>query len=188
MSTALRFTISDLESLPKLEGARYEIIDGELYVSTQPHLGHQWAAGRIYAALLGWSDQTGAGVVCFAPGLIFTPVDAVAPDLAWVSQARLAAVVGSDGKLHAAPDLVVEVLSPGSANRRRDLEDKLQLYAAYGVPEYWIVDWRARTVRIYRLVANVLQHVTTLRGADSLTSPLLPGFACPLANVWEAPL
>ena len=187
MSTAFRFTIEDLEHMPRVEGARYELIGGELYVSTQPHWAHQFASGRVYAALDSWSRQTGAGRANVAPGLVFTREDAVAPDLVWVRRERLTAVVGSDGKLHAAPDLVVEVLSPGAANQRRDLEDKLQLYSAYEVPEYWIVDWRNRSVRVYRLAEGELRLVATLTGDDTITSPLLPGFACPLGDLWDVP-
>ena len=70
-------------------------------------------------------------------------INRAAPDVVWVSKERLAAVLRRDGKLHGAPDLVIEVLSPGAKNERRDREAKLKLYARRGVREYWIINWHA---------------------------------------------
>ncbi len=65
---------------------------------------------------------------------------------------------------------------------------KRKLYAREGVEEYWIVDGRARTVRVYRRAGDLLQPARTLTDADILTSPLLPGFAYPVRGLWEPPL
>ena len=181
--TALRWTSADLAVLPD-NGKRYEIIDGELYISRQPHWHHQRTCGKIVAALETWSAHTGAGEANLAPGVIFAEDDDVAPDVVWISQARRATALGADGHLHAAPELVVEILSPGTANERRDREAKLKLYSRRGVLEYWIVDWRAQQVEIYRREALALRLVTTLHPADTLTSPLLPGFACQVATLF----
>ena len=76
------------------------------------------------------------------------------------------------------------MLSPGTANEVRDREIKLDFYARIGVAEYWIVDWRARLVEVYRRLGAELQRVATLTGAAVLESPLLPGFSCPITNLW----
>jgi Uma2 family endonuclease len=183
MTQSLRWTSADLELLPD-DGKRYEIIDGELYVSKQPHFYHQVVCMDLGAPLQRWSRQTGAGVVTGAPGVIFADDDDVAPDLAWVSTARLGAVLASDGKLHAAPDLVVEVLSPGSSNERRDREAKLKLYSRRGVREYWIVNWQRRQVEVFRRVDAALQMHTTLLDGDILESPLLVGFVLPIEELF----
>jgi Uma2 family endonuclease len=150
MSHAVRFTIADLELLPEtLDDTRYELIDGELHVSKQPHWAHQSVSDAVAAALREWSAQTGLGWAVSAPGVIFTPEDAVAPDVVWMSQERL----------------------------RRNARE--------GVAEYWVVDWRARTVEVYRRDAGELRLVTTLTDADELTSPLLPGFRHPVARLWD---
>lgn len=188
MTTTRRYTSGDLEGLPHLEGVRYEIIDGELFVSTQPQWHHQYACTAVNLALHSWSQQTGGGQSVQAPGVIFAPDQDVAPDVVWVSRARLGALLDSGGHLRGAPELVVEVLSPGSANEHRDRDVKLKLYSRQGVLEYWIVDWRTRSVQIYRRVQAALQLVATLVGEDVITSPLLPGFGCPLASLWEPPL
>jgi Uma2 family endonuclease len=171
-------TIRDLEGFPvPLDDQRYELIDGELFVSTQPHWHHQSSAANIIYALQAWNRQTGAGLVIDAPGVIFANDTAVAPDVVWVSAARLDAVLGDDGKLHAAPDLVVELLSPGTENERRDRETKLSLYSRQGVREYWIVNWQRRELQIYRRREAQLVLSATLLADDVLQSPLLPDFA-----------
>jgi Uma2 family endonuclease len=182
MSTILRWTSADLAVLPD-DGKRYEIIDGELYMSRQPHWHHQRTCVKLCAVLEAWSMQTGAGEANLAPGVIFAEDDDVSPDVVWISQARRATALGADGHLHAAPELVVEVLSPGSTNERRDREAKLKLYSRRGVLEYWIVDWRAQQVEVYRREDLALRLVATLYPADTLQSPLLPGFACQVATL-----
>lgn len=119
-----------------------------------------------------------------APGLIFAPDDDVAPDVVWISMERLPAVLQADGRLHGAPDLIVEVLSPGAQNTQRDREAKLGLYSRRGVPAYWIIDWQARQVEIYRQEQEGLRLVATLSEGDILQSPLLPGFSCPVRQLF----
>lgn len=182
MSTELRFTIHDLELLPE-NGSRYEVIDGELYVTTQPHWRHQYACSRLVSDLFAWTTQSGAGLALAAPGVIFAEDEAVAPDIVWISRGRVEHVLWDDGKLHAAPDLVVEVLSPGPKNEERDRDIKLKLYSRRGVREYWIVDWRDVSVQVYRREQAALHLVATLNSADVLTSPLLPGFAWPVGDI-----
>ena len=185
MSTPIRFTTRDLECFPKpLDDTRYEVIDGELYVSNQPHVLHQYACGQVAFALTGWDDERGLGRTIWAPGVILSPFDSVAPDVTWYSRARIPDIVDENGHFRAAPELVVEVLSPGAENERRDREVKLALYSRQGVREYWIADWRSRSVQVHRRREARLELVATLLDDDILTSPLLPGFACPIARFW----
>jgi Uma2 family endonuclease len=183
MSTARRFTSADLPDLPQRDGVRYEIIDGELHVSTQPSWGHQFTGGLIFRALQNWSDRTGAGFANLAPGVIFDPADDVAPDVVWISRDRLARQLDEAGHVRTAPELVVEILSPGVANERRDRQVKLQLYASQEVDEYWIVDWRAQTIQVYRRAGAALLPTATLTASDRLTTPLLPGFEPPVRDL-----
>ncbi len=173
--TSLRWTVRDLETFPRDDGNRYEIIGGELLVTTQPSLEHQVVSGEIHTALQNWGR--GIGLVIAAPGVIFADDDAVAPDLVWVRLDRLPALVGPDRKLHSAPDLMVEILSPGSTNERRDREIKLGLYSRRGVLEYWIVDWVQRRIEVYRRQDAALRLAVTLSEGDRLESPILPGFS-----------
>ena len=101
--TNLRWTSQDLEVLPD-DGKRYEIVDGELYVSRQPHLNHQIVCGKVFALLKNWSNQTQVGMPIFTPGLIFADDDDVVPDVVWISREQLERAFQPDGKLHSAPE------------------------------------------------------------------------------------
>ena len=185
-SEEMKFTSADLLLLPD-DGKQYEIIEGELYVSKQPNWHHQYACTKILQALENWNDQTGLGVANNAPGLIFADDDDVAPDVIWVSHERLSAILGEDGKLHAAPELVIEVSSPGWQNQQRDRQTKLKLYSRRGVQEYWIVDWQQQTVELYRRSGFRLKLIATLLRTDRLTSPLLPGFSLQVTDLMMKP-
>jgi len=189
VNAGIRLTVRDLDLFPQpLDDTRYELIDGVLFVSHQPHWRHQMTTDRVSHPVAAWSKERSAGYALSAPGVIFSADDAVAPDLVWVAQDRFDRVVDEDGKLHAAPDLVIEVLSPGRANETRDRELKLDVYSRYGVREYWIVDWQERLVQVFRRTNAALQAVMTLHFDDTLTSPLLPGFALPLRELFAPPL
>lgn len=87
-------------------------------------------------------------------------------------------MVDESGHLTGAPELIVEVLSAGKENERRDREAKLKLYSIRGVQEYWIADWRSQKIEVYKRENAKLQLVATLFSNNELTSPLLPGFSC----------
>jgi Uma2 family endonuclease len=87
--------------------------------------------------------------------------------------------------LTGAVELVVEIISPATANERRDREIKLALYSERGVDEYWLVDWQQQTVLVYRRQGDALQAVETLGRDDTLTAAVLPGFAVPVARLFD---
>lgn len=184
MTASVRWTSADLETLPE-NGKRYEIIDGELIVSRQPHWNHQYVSSKVFSLLDSWDMKTGLGAANCAPGVIFADDEDVVPDVVWVSNERLEDAFSTDGHLHAAPDLAVEVLSPGSVNERRDREAKLKLYSRRGVSEYWIIDWRRRLIEVYRREDAQLKLVGTLYDADTLSTPLLPGFICKVSDIFR---
>ena len=186
VANTLRWTIQDLDAMPDDGGwKRYEIVDGELYVTRAPHLSHQNAGGNIHADLVIWSRQTKLGKSFETPGVVFTIYDAVIPGVVWVSNERLADGVDESGHLTVAPELIVEVLSSGADNEQRDKEVKLKLYSRYGVQEYWIVNWKLKTIDIYRRVDAQLKQVQTLFENDTLSSPLLPNFSTSVAQIFQ---
>lgn len=182
MST-YKWTSRDLETMPD-DGKRYEIIEGELYVSRQPHFNHQTVCANIVTLLKVWSTRNHLGVANSTPGIIFADDDDVVPDVMWISHERLATALESDGKLHSAPELVIEVLSPGEINERRDRETKLKLYSRRGAMEYWIVNWRTRQIEIYRREEAALKQAKTVYADDTLQSPYLPGFHCEVREIF----
>src|SRR5581483_10509978 len=101
---------------------------------------------------------------------------------------RLAGALDDGGHLRVAPDIIVEAISPGRANEVRDRELKLDLYARRGVAEYWILDGQTRSAELYRRQGDALPLAARLSGEAELTSPLLPGFSCPLPSLWAPAL
>ncbi len=182
-SSQLKWTSADLELLPE-DGKRYEIIDGELFVTRAPHWQHQKVCGRLFTVLDTWSLASGLGYAVIGAGVIFGDNDEVIPDVVWVSKERYDSLIDQAGHLLGAPELVIEVLSSGKENERRDRELKLKLYSSRGVLEYWIADWRHQQLEVYRRENGILKLQMTLYTTDSLTSPLLPEFACPLTQIF----
>lgn len=180
----VRWTSADLESLPENDGVRYEIIGGELFMANQPHWHHQKICNLIGYYLTHWSLATGSGSVVQVPGVIFDDENDVVPDVVWVSSERLEVLLDEAGHLRGAPELVVEALSPGLKNERRDRKFKLELYSLRGVQEYWIADWRLKTIEVYRREKGRLLLVGTLHKGDTITSPLLPGFEVPVEDLF----
>ena len=180
----LLWTSTDLELMPD-NGNRYEIINGELFVTRAPHWKHQTTCGRFFTALDMWSIATKSGKTAMGAGVIFGDKDDVIPDVVWVSKEKYEILIDQAGHLLGAPDLAIEVLSAGTENEKRDREIKLKLYSTRGVLEYWIADWRAKQIQVYRRENGVLKLAMTLFESDTLTSPLLPNFSCLISQIFE---
>jgi len=176
-------TVEDLDACPD-DGNRYELIGGELFVSRAPRIPHQLVIQNIEKPLLIYLDQNPLGKVVPGAGAVFSVYDAVIPDLVFVRNERWAEVV-SEGRFVSAPDLVIEVLSPGTEDRRRDLSVKRQLYAKYGVQEYWVIDPENRSVEVLRLAQGVLESAASLLDDDEITSPILPGFRLRVSAIFN---
>jgi Uma2 family endonuclease len=177
MSTAssLRLTNADVESMPD-DGNRYELIDGELHVSSAPGFIHQTVVMNIAMAVGDYLRQHPIGRIVPGVGVIFDDYNGVIPDLVFATHERMRKALGG-GRFRAAPEIVIEILSPGVSNERRDPHVKLALYAARGVDEYWIVDPENRSVEIHRRdVAGKLAFDSSVLQGDELTCALLPGF------------
>ncbi len=176
-------TIDDLEAMPE-DGNRYEIIEGELFVSRSPGLPHQIVSGNLHYQLMLYLDRNPIGRIVATPGLVFDRFSGVVPDLVCYSHQRGAEIIAND-RLNAAPEIVIEILSPGRQNISRDRVSKRQLYAKFGVKEYWIVDSRNQAIEMYCLEDQKLELVRTARAEDELTSPVLPGFDCAVTKIFE---
>jgi Uma2 family endonuclease len=177
-------TVADLDVYPDDDGNRYELIEGELFVSRAPGIPHQRVLHNLQVELAMYLKEHPVGIVVPGAGAILSDYDAVIPDLAFVRNERWDRVV-TDQKFTAAVDLVVEILSPGTANRNRDLSAKRKLYGKYGVEEYWIIDNENLSVSIFRLEGKALKDIATLSGEDELTSTILPGFQLKVAAIFK---
>ena len=190
MSSALqarhRWTYSDLVALPD-DQMRHELIDGEHFVLPSPATTHQEISKRLFRALDAHAERHRLGEVLYAPfDIKLSPYTVLVPDLVFFTTARFADVVNEKHAV-AAPDLVVEILSPGT--RRRDLGRKRAVYDREGVREYWMLDPEARSVTVLRRprAGAGLTDVTVLTLADggALESRLFPGLRIPLREVFR---
>ena len=176
-------TVADLDACPD-DSNRYELIEGELFVSRAPGIPHQRVLNNLQLAFGSYLKENPIGIIVPGAGAVFSDYDAVIPDLVFVRNERWSEVV-TEIRFTGAPDLVIEILSPGRENRDRDLLVKRQLYAKYGVAEYWIIDSENRLVQVYRLQKQQLENVATLRNGEEITTPLLPGFRMSVTSVFN---
>jgi Uma2 family endonuclease len=180
------WTYSDLVALPE-DQLRHELIDGEHFVSPSPNTGHQTISLNLVRLLLPYLDQHRPGELLYAPfDVKLSLFTVLVPDLVYFTAERFARVV-NEKHATAAPDLVVEILSPGT--RRRDKGRKRAVYEREGVSEYWIVDPEARSITVLRRPGadGGLTDVTVLNLAkdEMLASPLFPGLTIPLRGVFR---
>ncbi|MDQ3130379.1 MAG: Uma2 family endonuclease [Acidobacteriota bacterium] len=176
-------SIYDLEATPD-DGNIYELFEGELIVSKAPALKHQELIGNFVTILNVYLWQNPTGKIWITPGVIFDEYNSAIPDLVFVAKERIPQIA-SGIHIVGAPDLAIEIMSPGSENVRRDQIVKRQTYARFGVKEYWIVEPIVEVIEISRLQNNVLASVGTFRNADEISSPLLPNLSFTVKDVFR---
>jgi Uma2 family endonuclease len=141
--------------------------------------------GNLHLSIASWLEVNPIGRVYLSPlDVVMSTTDVVEPDLLYMSNARVAAVL-TEINVRGIPELLVEIASPGT--RKRDDGIKRRLYERAGVTEYWIVDPEVDRVRVYRREGDVFARAIELSREhdDVLTSPLLPGLDLPLARVFR---
>jgi len=181
----IRFTYDDYQSLPSAMDKRYELLDGDILMVPAPTTAHQRVSRNLEFILIGIVRRQGLGVIYDAPvDVVFghgKDREVVEPDIVFVSQARRAMIRPKE--IQGDPDLVVEILSPGTEERDRGY--KKALYGRYGVREYWLVDPDQGRVEVYRHRQGELMLTHTLQAGDPLTSPLLADVPIDLDEVFR---
>jgi Uma2 family endonuclease len=175
-------TVADLELMPD-DLNRYELMEGEIFVSPPPSLTHQRALGNLLYILLNYLIKNPLGEVFTTPGVTFDQHNSVIPDITYSSNARMAEIAPGE-HIAGAPELMVEFVSPGSRNAKRDRVLKRRVYGNQGVQEYWIVDPFKRSVEVYRLHEDSLELLVTLLDKDEINTPLLPGLDIPVVTIF----
>jgi Uma2 family endonuclease len=118
-------------------------------------------------------------------GVIFDNFNGVIPDLIFISNDRFDRIL-VNGRLKAAPEIVIEIVSPGTETEQRDRVAKRKLFSRTGASEYWILDPETRTIELYRKrKEGGFGRSITLQAEDDLTSPLLPDFRVPVGSLFE---
>jgi len=163
-------TYEDLGRMPP-DGNRYEVFDGEVYVMPSPTVRHQRLVRR-FARLFEDAGPEGSEVLLAPLDVVLAEATAAQPDVILVLESNREVLCDV---IRGAPDLVVEVLSPGTAHRDRGL--KMEAYARHGISEYWIADPEETAIEIYRLdrEARAYRLVETCREGGVATTPLVPG-------------
>ena len=158
----VRFLAEDIWESPD-DGNRYEVVDGELFVTPPPIRSHQHAAGNLYGPIWNYLQAHPTGVVYMAPlGVKLDASNGIQPDVLYVSNDRREIL--TDRGMDGAPDLVIEVLSPST--RARDLGIKLRRYAASGVKHYWVADPSNKTLAVRELDAEGYGEPTIYRPGE----------------------
>ena len=184
VSPGVKLTYDDFVQFPD-DGKRHELIDGEHYVTPTPIRKHQAIAMNLSGLIWWYLQQRPLGRVYGAPfDVIFSDHNVVEPDLLYISNER-ARQIETSPWVKGAPDLVIEIGSPGT--RRRDETTKRRLYEQFGVQEYWIVDPELDVIKVFRRAGERYERVAELRleNDDVLTTPLLPGLEMRLAKIFE---
>ena len=183
MSTVtMKLTYEAYLELPEIK-QRYDIVDGMLeFMSPGPTYSHQKILGNFYWAMRRFVEKRKLGEVCLAPCDILIsrkPLRTRQPDLFFISKARLE--IARD-QIEGAPDLVVEILSPG--NTPKKLQAKLEDYARLGVPEVWVAAPAARTLEVLLLKKGQYLSAGVCSPGSPVSSTALAGFILP-AGVFE---
>lgn len=153
--THIMFTYEDLKSWEP-DNYRHEIIEGEHFMSPSPNVYHQKIVGQLFTALLKYIEKKQLGELFVSPiDVVFHETDVCVPDLVFVSNENAAMI--KEENIQGAPDLLIEILSPST--KKRDRELKYKRYACYGVKEYWIIDPENQLVEVYDLAANELLKI-----------------------------
>jgi Uma2 family endonuclease len=167
-----QWTYRDYAALPD-DGHRYEIVDGVLYMAPSPNEWHQNATLEIASYLRTHVKLTGLGQVYIAPfDVELDPKTVVQPDVIVILNANRNKITFSH--IIGAPDLIVEVSSPGTIGY--DREKKQHAYARAGVPEYWIADPWSRTVEVLTLEAGGYRSLGVFEGKAVLPSEVVADF------------
>lgn len=176
-----QWTYEDWLRLPD-DGFRYEVLNGVLYMTPPPAIRHQSVSHNLELAIGSFVKERRRGVVLSAPCGVCLPGQPVPvqPDILFV-RAERRDIIGEE-YVEGAPDLVVEVLSP--SNWLYDRTEKFRVYQEAGVPEYWIVDYRARTVEVFVLEEGTYALLGKSGVGEVAHSKVLQGFEVAVDEVF----
>ena len=185
------YTYADYVELP--EGAPYELIGGNLVMARAPATNHQRILRRLFRRFADFVEEHALGEVFFSPiDVHLSEHDVPQPDLVFVAKER-AEIVGEQ-EIEGPPDLVAEVLSPGTGYYAPndseevllgcDLRSKKTLYERAGVQEYWIVDPVEQSVEVYTLDGDAFTLHQRAEAGEEAASKLLDGLHVSLSDLF----
>lgn len=176
-----KVTYADYAALPE-DGHRYQVIEGELVMTPPPNISHQDSLQSLFRLIDDHVRREKVGKVYIAPcDVVLSDTDVAQPDLLFVSKDRLKII--TEANVQGAPDLVAEILSPGSA--RLDKAQKRELYARFGVREYWLVSPEAETIEVLALRGQAFERLGLFGTGDPVRSEVLAGLELKTDMVFE---
>lgn len=175
------FTNDDVLRFATDEFCRYELIGGEIFISNVPTYFHQLISTKIIYEFFKHLKKNPIGDILTTPGLILSEFNGVIPDLIFITHERREEILNEkDGKFHGAPELVIEILSPGRVNARRDLQIKRELYEMFEVPEYWAVKPQEKEIEVFTPGRESVIYTEN----KTLKTALLPRFKLKVGNLF----
>lgn len=181
IATRVKLTYADLRLFPN-DGKRHELVGGEHIMTPAPKINHQNASGNMFELLRASARKHKLGRVFAAPvDVMFSDFDVTEPDIVFISREREKIITADN--IRGAPDLVIEILSPSTAEMDRQV--KFKLYEKYGVREYWIVDPDAKWVEIFALRSSGYESLGKFSRGQTVRSGVLKGFNCAASEVFQ---
>jgi Uma2 family endonuclease len=178
----VHMTYADYCTLPS-DGKRYEVLEGELVMYPAPSLNHQRVSRKLESILLDHIENNNLGEIFYAPvDVILSETNVAQPDLVFVSREK-SSILAEKG-ISGSPDLMVEILSPGTS--RLDRIAKFQMYCTHGVPWYWIVDPDSRSLEEYHLQGGGYVSGASVSGFETFHPGIFPGLEISLSSLWPS--
>jgi Uma2 family endonuclease len=176
-----RVSFAELQQWPD-DGRRYELDDGQVIVVPTPFPRQQRVAAHVGDVLYEYEHAT-RGIVFRVPiDIVFSEYDVFQPDVVFFRKERRH-LINMMQATRVPPDLAVEVLS--RSTETRDRGRKMETFARFGVPEYWIVDAAANTLEIYALAGTDYRLVAVYDETQEVSSPTLPGLSFPARRIFQ---
>jgi Uma2 family endonuclease len=183
MSTTSQVTAAELLALPTGMGKRYELVLGELRVMSPAGWRHGSVVGTMHTILGAFIRKHDLGMIFGAETgfrLAIDPDTVRAPDVAFIAKENLPAQLPADSFWPGAPDIAVEVLSPG--DRTVEVDEKIEAWLDAGTRAVWVVDPKLQTVTVYEAKnkVSVKSMGQTLDGGT-----VVAGFSCAVDELFR---
>jgi Uma2 family endonuclease len=181
LASSVLVTAQDYRLMPEA-GPRYQLIEGELFMSPAPNRFHQKISGNIYFLLRSYLEKNPLGELYDAPFDLCLGEHAVfQPDILFIANDRCSIL--TDEGAEGAPNLVIEVLSESTAHL--DRQTKRKVYAASGVEELWLVDPQDKTVEVFLLQRDAERFMAKYRASEVFESPCFPGLQIVASQIFK---
>ena len=181
MSTIIPVTADQMLQMPD-DGCRYELIAGEIHKMVPASWEHAAVGSNLHSFLGPYVREKKLGQTFIAEGgfLIARDPDTVrVPDIAFIHKDHLPATRPKEAFWPNAPDLVIEVVSPGDTTG--EVDEKVHMWLDAGTAMVWVVNPRWKNVTVYRSATDI----KTLTENDELDGQdVVPGFRCPIGDIF----